>query len=684
MRVNVDEEELEETGLVIFRVLEGQKLKVSAIRFRGNDAFENKKLRREIDTRVGNLFRTGQLDEEVLQSDIANLIEFYKRPRVSRHPRRPSRPAAPTNAKEAIVTYLIEEGPLYTLRDDRDRHRDERERGDARLRRSSRSPGLIGVSARRCVRDREGRGRRSERISDAYGQMGYADAQVVRLERRDEDDPVVDLIVAIVEGDRFMVGEVVIQGNELTKQEVIRRQVELKPTRPLDTTAIERTKTRLRRLRLFNDQRRGETSKVTPQAPGSVFLSEVWDDAPDRPRDGDGPSGSGPGGTRGPDDEGDPENPIDLSLTPPEGTKYRDVLIEVEETNTGSFDLGGAVSSDAGFVGRIALTQRNFDIADTPDSVGELFSGRAFRGGGQTFQIELQPGNEVQTFSISLSEPALLETNYSGSVSAFFRNRDFDEFDERRAGFTLGLARRFGTRWTGGLNFRYNQVDLGDIDPSRPVDIFRVARPIDLFGLSASLQRNNLDSRIIPTRGSRTAISIEQVVGDFTYNPINLRHNIYVPIREDYIGRTTVLELSSRVGYIPQGRDDTPTYERFFLGGQSFRGFEFRTVSPKGIRNDTGGPSDDPVGGTWQFFVGAQITQPLWEETLSGVLFIDAGTVTFDPSFESFRVSAGFGVRILFPALSQAPLAFDFGFPLSKESADDERIFTFSVDVPFN
>ena len=675
VRVNVDEEELEETGLVIFRVLEGQKLKVSAIRFRGNDAFENKKLRREIDTRVGNLFRTGQLDEEVLQSDIANLIEFYKdRGYLDIRADRLVQPAK--NAKEAIVTYLIDEGPRYTLRSiQTDIETSEPEATPVFA--DEQIAGLLGVKPG-DVYAIEKVEESIERITDAYGQMGYADAQVVRLERRDEDDPVVDLIVAIVEGDRFMVGEVVIQGNELTKQEVIRRQVELKPTRPLDTTAIERTKIRLRRLRLFNDQRQGQSTKLTPQAPGSVFLSEVWDDAPGRQRD-----KSGPGGIES-DDKRDPENPIDLSLSPPEGTKYRDVLIEVEETNTGSFDLGGAVSSDAGFVGRIALTQRNFDIADTPDSVGELLSGRAFRGGGQTFQIELQPGNEVQTFSISLSEPALLETNYSGSVSAFFRNRDFDEFDERRAGFTLGLARRFGTRWTGGLNFRYNQVDLGDIDPSRPVDIFRVARPIDLFGLSASLQRNNLDSRIIPTRGSRTAISIEQVVGDFTYNPINLRHNIYVPIREDYIGRTTVLELSSRVGYIPQGRDDTPTYERFFLGGQSFRGFEFRTVSPKGIRNDTGGPSEDPVGGTWQFFVGAQITQPLWEETLSGVLFIDAGTVTFDPSFESFRVSAGFGVRILFPALSQAPLAFDFGFPLSKESADDERIFTFSVDVPFN
>jgi len=673
VRVNIDEDELEDTGLVIFQVLEGERLKVSAIRFRGNEAFEARKLRREVDTRVSNLFTKGQLDEQILESDIANLIGFYRnRGYLDIRADRLIQPAR--NAREAIVTYLIEEGPLYTLRSIQTDIETSQE-GDTPVFAPEQIAGLIGVKPG-DVYAIETVERSITRVADAYGQMGYADAQVVRLERRDEEQPVVDLIVAIAEGDRSMVGEVVIQGNSLTKQKVIRRQIELKPTRPLDTTAVDRSQTRLRRLRLFNDQRQGQNSKITPQEPGSEFLSEVWGAAP--------APGAGDDEQNQSDTPDRLDAPIDLSLAAPEGSRYRDVLVEVEETNTGSFDFGGAVSSDTGLIGRIALTQRNFDIADTPDSFGELVSGRAFRGAGQTFTIEAQPGNEVQTFSVSLSEPAVFESSYSASVSGFFRNRDFDEFDESRAGIGLGLGRRFGTRWTGGLNFRFNSIELSGLDPSRPTDIFEAAEPTSLYGLGVTLQRNNLDSRIRPTRGSRTSIGIEQVVGDFTFTPITLRHNIYAPIREDYLGRTTVLEVSTSVGYIPQGRDNVPTYERFYLGGQSFRGFEFRTVSPRGVRNDNGNPSDDPIGGTWQFFVGLQITQPIWEETVSGVLFIESGTVSFDPGFESFRVSAGFGFRILFPALSRAPLAFDFGFPLSRESTDEERTFTFSVDLPFN
>ncbi len=276
-----------------------------------------------------------------------------------------------------------------------------------------------------------------------------------------------------------------------------------------------------------------------------------------------------------------------------------------------------------------------------------------------------------------------MESNYSGSVSAFFRRRDFEEFDEQRSGFTLGLGRRFGTRWTGNLNLRMNQVELTGIDPSRPVDVFKAAEGTTLVGLSASLSRNTLDNRIRPTSGSRSSIGIEQVVGDFTFTPINLKHNTFIPIREDYLGRSTILKLSSELGYFPQGRDNTPTYERFYSGGQDFRGFEFRTISPKGIRNDNGMPSDDPIGGTWMVFTGLEIRQPVYEELLHVVGFLDAGTVTNEVGFDEYRVSVGVGVRFSIPQLSPAPIALDFGFPLVKEDRDETQVFTFSVDLPF-
>jgi len=119
------------------------------------------------------------------------------------------------------------------------------------------------------------------------------------------------------------------------------------------------------------------------------------------------------------------------------------------------------------------------------------------------------------------------------------------------------------------------------------------------------------------------------------------------------------------------------------MGGQSFRGFNYRAISPVGVRHDNAQMGDDPVGGTYTFFHGWEIDQPLVDETVSLVAFIDSGTTAFDPGFDSYRVSAGFGVRLYIPALSPLPLAFDFGFPLISEETDRERVFTFSLDLPF-
>ncbi|MBL4698025.1 MAG: BamA/TamA family outer membrane protein [Phycisphaerales bacterium] len=669
-RVLVDEDELDDTGLVLFRVLEGDRLKVTAIRFSGHESFTTKQLRREVNTKTSSFFRKGQLDDDKLDADIANLIEFYKnRGYLDIRADRLIQPAP--NGRETIVTYLIEEGPLFTLRSIQISI--ESEDDNPPVFNQAQIAGLISIKAGDVYSVRE-LNNSINTIRSAYGQMGYVDAadtnarNIFRIEKRDPTQPLVDLIVVINEGNRYLAGEIIIQGNHLTRQEVIRRHIEIRPTRPLDTTAMNRSKTRLRRLQLFNAR---SGAKITPQEPGVEFFAEVWDDEFL-------PRASRPKAPH-------PKDPrTRITLDPTDESNYRDVLIEIEETNTGSFDIGGAVSSDSGIIGRIALTQRNFDVRDTPDSPGEFFSGRAFRGGGQTFQIEMLPGNRVQTYSIGLTEPFLNESSYSGSANLFFRNRDFDEFDEQRLGARFGLGRRFGTRWNGNLTLRAEQVELSDIEADRPVDIFAVEDANLLIGLKAGLQRTTLDSLTRPTKGSRTSISLEQVAGDFEFTKLTVTQSTFIPLREDYLGRSTILNLRGRLGYIPQGRENAPTYERFYMGGQSFRGFDFRTVSPKGIRNDNGLPSEDSVGGTFQAFVSAQIEQPIYEDIFSLVAFIDAGTVSFNPGFDELRVSVGFGIRFHVPALSPAPLAFDFGFPILKEEDDDERLFTFTVDLPFN
>ncbi len=188
-----------------------------------------------------------------------------------------------------------------------------------------------------------------------------------------------------------------------------------------------------------------------------------------------------------------------------------------------------------------------------------------------------------------------------------------------------------------------------------------------------------------PGQGTRLELGFEQVGalgGDFTFTRTVADYTAFLTLYEDFLGRKSILKLNSRIGYIFGG--DAPTYERFYLGGRTFRGFDFREVSPKGIRADTGELGTDPVGGDWLFFAGAQYEFPLLAEALTGVVFLDSGTVTRDLGFDQYRVSVGAGIRIYIAQFGPIPIAFDFAFPLQKQDSDDTQVLSFSAELPFN
>lgn len=639
--VSINQDELEKNNIVEFRINEGERVRVTDIRFEGNEHFLPRQLMPELKTVTAGIFDSGPVDNEALDQDVATLLRFYQ-DRGYLDVRADRQLVFSPNGREAIVRFLIEEGPLYTLRSVR-----------VELQDGARQPtglpptvlsreqvaGLMLIKAGdvygvRAVRDS------IDAVQNAYAAMGYVDAQIGRAELRDPGSPKVDLLVLVSEGRPFRTGIVTIKGNELTQQKVIRRELEIKPDRPLDTTTervgerrISRTERHLNETRLFE--------------PGSVKLT-VQDE--------------------------DPTNP-----------GYRDVLVEVKETNTGSLSFGAGISSDGGVTGLIGLRQRNFDIADTPDSFGELFNGRAFRGAGQDFSINLAPGSEVQNYSISLTEPSLFDSDYSGSVSGFYRTREYDLYNEDRLGGRLSVGRRFGERWVGSVNFRYDNVSIRNIDFFAPADIFDVQGNNDVTGLGFTLTRNTTDSRFRPTKGTRFSAGVERVGvlgGSFDFTKLNADYSVFLTVNEDFLGYKTVLSFKASANYIPEGEGDAPIFERYFLGGQSFRGYRFRSVSPKGLRRD-GTQSNEPVGGTWSFFAGTELVQPIFKDVLSGAVFIDSGTVTNDIGFDEYRISAGFGLRVFVEQLAPLPFAFDFGFPILKVDGDRERVFSFSVDLPF-
>src|SRR5262249_26696577 len=123
-------------------------------------------------------------------------------------------------------------------------------------------------------------------------------------------------------------------------------------------------------------------------------------------------------------------HPTITVLDPESDTEYKDVLITVQETQTGSLVFGVGVNSNSGLNGSIALNERNFDIPNWPTSWAELTSGKAFRGAGQEFRIQAMPGTVMQQYSASFREPYLFDSLFSFGTSVYYFQRFYNEYQE--------------------------------------------------------------------------------------------------------------------------------------------------------------------------------------------------------------------------------------------------------------
>lgn len=619
--VEIDPVALRDQRLVIFDIVEGPRIRVRGIRFEGNDAFGAFRLRQQIRTSAAFLFFTrGKLDEQTLADDVVRLRSFH-RDQGYLDAEVAARLDWSEDRTRVRPVFVIDEGPRYhvvgvefrgnTIYADRELvDRLQMTAGEA----------YTALGLRRDV----------DAIRDAYGEIGFLNAEVeprTRYPAPPETGPaapaqvpaVVTLVYTITERDQYRVGRITIRGNTITQDRVIRRQLRFFPTQLYDTVAVEQSRQRLIESQLFN--------------PEGVSIT---------------PYGDEPG--------------------------FRNALVTVEEGQTGEFIVGVGVTSNNGLLGMISLGQRNFDATDWPDSWGEFFTARAFRGAGQTMRVTVEPGTELLRASVEWREPYLFDRPVSLGTRLYVYTRGRETYDETRLGAQVSLGKLQKNRWYTELATRLENVEVDELDDDAPPDVLRDAGSSNLVGFKGSLVRDRTDSRWRPTTGDRITLDYEQIVGDYTFGKAGASYQVYRTVYLDALDRPHVLAGRISGDHIVGGR--APVYERYYGGGiGSLRGFDYRGISPR--------QSDEVIGGDLYLYAGTEYTFPIYGDNLRGVLFLDSGTVEESCEITTWRVSAGFGLRLSVPIFGPVPMSLDFGFPINKADEDDTQMFSFSIGWVF-
>jgi outer membrane protein insertion porin family len=649
---------------VTFEITESPKIRIQDVEFVGAKAFSQKKLRWAIKTRRHWMFSwitgSGVFKDEQFEDDREKLTDFYRSRGYIDFEIKDVQFEHPT-PKTEVIRFILYEGRRYKV-------------GSAKFTgnklfsaaqiaagmRALQPPGAVGKKAKLGpnglkmdvgdVFTPQGLHDDEKQVEDFYGMRGYVDVrpprtlEVVRIPNTETGT--MDLEFKIDEGQKSYIEKIDIRGNTKTKDRVIRRELAVSPGEVFDMVRVNLSKQRLEGLQYF------EKVDARPEATDVLY--------------------------------------------------HKNLIINVEEKNTGNLTVGAGFSSVDALVGFAEVSQGNFDLFHPP----------WFTGGGQKIRLRAQLGTERQDYELEFMEPWFLQRKLMLDVNLFYRDLDFlsinDLYREVDAGVRVSLTRALGSDFLRGtvgysledigIIFNQQQVspststaEMGQVLPGVPPPVPDALLEQSGYSLVSKIFGSLIcDTRgpgFLPEKGQLSTLTAEMAGpfgGSKDYYKLELKTHWH--FKGLFPGH--VLELLGGTG-VADTYDSTasvPFYDRFYLGGLfSLRGFRYHDISPRETDPRLMVQSDEPIGGDTYWFASAEYTIPIIDR-LRFAIFYDIGEVRLQPyAFDAsdFSDNWGLGLRLNLPI---GPLLLYYGIPIHHDiynSSSGQFQFGVSYTRPF-
>ena len=558
-----------------------------------------------------------------------------------------------------------------------------------------------------------------EYLTQRLGNEGYNFAKVTGIPEINEEDNTVDMKFFIDPGKRTYVRRITFEGNELTSDEVLRREMRQMESAPASQAMIDQSRVRLERLGYFS-----KAEVETVPVPGTDDL-------------------------------------IDVAFT-------------VEEQSSGSISGSVGYAQDAGLILGLNLEQANF--LGSGKSIGLGINSSQYQ---DLYNISytnpyFTEDGVSRGFSIFYRATDLSEINvasYTTDTLGGAISFGYPIKETQRIGLNFGVnqtsitAGRYAVqeikaspRLETGIEGWYEKAVITDgayasIETFQPIDSlpfsaltnanetgFLDENGDDFFNytITASWLQSTLNRGRLATRGASQSVSLEVSLpgSDLEFYKLNYRGELFLPLSQLF-----TLRFRTELGYGDGFGSTTelPFFEHFYAGGfGSVRGFENNTLGPRstppatytisrpvtgidanGVPTEVGGPDGtqfgyvlnpdtgkleytsirdndpDPFGGNVLIEGSIELLFPMPfiedRSKLRSAFFVDAGNVfntncsaiqlnCFDIDAGELRYSVGIGVSWI---TGFGPMTFSLAKPMNAGPDDREEAFQFTLGRGF-
>jgi outer membrane protein insertion porin family len=397
-------------------------------------------------------------------------------------------------------------------------------------------------------------------LSNRAQNLGYGFAQVNPQVTTDPVTKTVSIVLNVIEGPRIYIQRIDISGNTRTEDKVIRRELTLAEGDAYNQTKADASQTNLKDLGFFKDE------KLSTE-PGSTAQQVVLD-------------------------------------------------TKVTEQATGQFSLGGGYSSDLGALVNAGISQNNFLGTGDNASINALLA---------------QRGTQI---NLGVTDPYFLDRNLIAGFDLFRTVTDSYtaassayDYSESDIGGDVRLGYRFNDHVRQSFTYTISERNLYSVPTGSSIYILSEEGVTTLSQVSQTLTFDYVDDDVSPTSGLLVDLTTDfaGLGGTAKYVRVSPDVSYYIPLEHVFGNKAWVLKFGATAGdLIPVFGYHDNIVDRFFLGGDSLRGFADGGVGPHDVQ------TGDSIGGRVMWTQTTELHYPLPVSPdlgVSGFAFVDVGSL---------------------------------------------------------